>query len=137
MEIYTETKKEKKFTLQSVSTQAGEETVEGMLCRFECLMASGQKKKLNALLHGGLSKNDMELKCKVLSVPGWFADHWQLEKHNVTKPLQSDLITHKFARSWSKLKMLIGLDLLQFHPVCTAIFLGNNGTVRVSYCSFI
>ena len=50
------------------------------------MMASEQKIRINALKHEGLSKNDMELKAKVLSVPVWFADKWQLEKHNVTNP---------------------------------------------------
>ena len=43
LERYAQTKKEKKFTLQSLSTQSGEETLEGKLCGFDCLMASCKK----------------------------------------------------------------------------------------------
>ena len=32
--------------------------------------------------------------------------------------------------------MVIGLDLLQYHPVCTAVMTDSHGMVIVSYCSF-
>ena len=54
------------------------------------------------------------------------AETWNLQDHNNTKLLSSDPTNHLYTRSKSKLQMVIGLDIIQFHPVRTATFLGDH-----------
>ena len=95
-----------------------------------------QEIRISALRHEGLSRNDLALRAKVLMCPKTFATLWMLQDHNVTKPLPSDPTNDLYTRSQSKLQMVIGLDLLESHPVRTATFLDDHGTVQVRYCSF-
>ena len=117
LEKFALTSKEKKFTLQSLSTQAGEETVEGQICGFDYLMASGKRIRLNALRQEGLSRNDLALRAKVLTCPKTFATLWKLQDHNVTQPLLLEPTNHLYTRSQSKMQMVIGLDCAHLYLI--------------------
>ena len=56
------------------------EAVDGLLVRFNALMASGEVLQHQALKHHGLGRAGTMLRAKVLSVPAEFAAYWNLEQ---------------------------------------------------------
>ena len=78
----------------------------------------------------------MALRAKVLMCPKTFSTRCKLQDHNITKLLPSDPTHHLYTRPHSKLQMVIGLNLLQFHLVQTATFVDDHGTVQVSHRNF-
>ena len=116
LERMATSQRRKRFQLETLSMEGNVEEVDGLMVSFEAIMADGQVKNLEALMHNGLGKSGTMLRSKVLSVPIAFANHWNLEKLEVVKPDPSDSNSALYTRQPQRTLLVIGLDLYNFFP---------------------
>ena len=105
--------------------------VDGLLVTLEAIMADGQVKNLEALLHNGLGKSGTMLRSKVLSVPIEFANHWNLKKLEVVKPDSSDPSSALYTRQPQRMLLVIGLDLYHHLPPMLDTYKDEHGLVSI------
>ena len=136
LERMATSRRRKRFHLETLSMEGKVEEVDGLMVTFEAIMADGQVKKIEALMHNGLGKSGTMLRSKVLSVPIEFANHWNLEKLEVTKTDPSDPSSALYTRQPQRMLLVVGLDLYHYFPPMLDSYKDKHGLVSLHHCPF-